>query len=273
MARLIDSLPEPSKILEKDVIVMSSSRMGTFSLYQAMQMLGYKPYRMYEVVHQGITHMQLLKEAFDCKYSGAGKPYGKAEFDKWMANYNVIIEIPQWFPEEFLSFYPDAKFILTERENDAWVRSLNNAAIPLFTMTKKFPLTWIRLIDTFIENFAELNASMENACYLGYGCESEMGMEKAIERRLEVSAMTKSRIPKQQLLVCRLEDGFGWEQICPFLGKEIPKQRYPRGNAPKEFEATLKGLLAPALRKSAAIVVTVVLMPLIAAGWWWYWKQ
>lgn len=54
-------------------------------------MLGYKPYHMYEVVQQGITHLQLFEESLRCKYLGAGKPYGKAEFDKWLANYDVSL--------------------------------------------------------------------------------------------------------------------------------------------------------------------------------------
>jgi hypothetical protein len=44
---------------------------------------------MFEVVTNGVPHLQLFDEAIRCKYSGTGKPYGKAEFDKWLANYDV----------------------------------------------------------------------------------------------------------------------------------------------------------------------------------------
>lgn len=108
MSRLIDRLPKPAFVREKKVIVTSRSRSvirscllnprksftkpryrsGTFSLYQALQMLGYRPYHMYEVV-QSITHMGIFEEALNAKYFGVGKPYGKAEFDKWFANYDV----------------------------------------------------------------------------------------------------------------------------------------------------------------------------------------
>lgn len=44
---------------------------------------------MYEVVTNGATHLDLFDEAIGCKYLGKGKPYGKAEFDKWLANYDV----------------------------------------------------------------------------------------------------------------------------------------------------------------------------------------
>lgn len=59
------------------------------SLYQALKMLGYKPYHMYEVITNGVPHLQLFEEAIRCKYSGTAKPYGKAEFDKWLADYDV----------------------------------------------------------------------------------------------------------------------------------------------------------------------------------------
>lgn len=51
-------------------------------------MLGYKAYHMFEVVTGGQTQMALFEEAVRCKYLGGGKPYGKAEFDKWLAEYD-----------------------------------------------------------------------------------------------------------------------------------------------------------------------------------------
>lgn len=73
----------------------------------------------------------------------------------------------------------------------------------------------------------------------------------------------KRLVPKEKLGYFTLEDGFGWEQICPHLGKPIPEQRYPRGNAPKEFEALTMRLLGPSFKKAAAIVITTVLVPII----------
>lgn len=75
-------------------IYMLFIRVGTFSLYQAMKMLGYKPYHMWETVTNGTTHMKILEEALRCKYLDGGKPYGKAEFDKWLADYDVNLHIP-----------------------------------------------------------------------------------------------------------------------------------------------------------------------------------
>ncbi|KAI5921058.1 hypothetical protein F4810DRAFT_680039 [Camillea tinctor] len=139
MSRLIDALPTPKEVREKKVIVLSRSRVGTFSLYQAFRILGYKPYHMYESVMNGRQHMGIFEEALRCKYQGVGKPYGKPEFDKWLAEYDCVIEIPQFFIQEFIEFYPDAKFILTERSVESWVKSLENTVGPMLQMTRSFP--------------------------------------------------------------------------------------------------------------------------------------
>jgi hypothetical protein len=87
MSRAIDRLPDPGQRLEKKVLVTAKSRTGTFSIYQALNVLGYRTYHFYETCMVGITHMDVLTEAMRAKYLGIGKPYGKAEFDKWLGNY------------------------------------------------------------------------------------------------------------------------------------------------------------------------------------------
>lgn len=80
--------------------------------------------------------------------------------------------------------------------------------------------------------------------------------------------MIRTLVPKDRLLVVRLEDGLGWEQICPFLGHEVPANtRYPRGNDPKEFvrmrNAWIVKSVVPLLATTAAIAA-----PVIALSWY-----
>jgi hypothetical protein len=65
----------------------------------------------------------------------------------------------------------------------------------------------------------------------------------------------------------RLEDGLGWEQICPFLGHKIPEVRYPRGNDPKEFSKEIEKYLRQGLLPLAATAAAVV-VPLMAIASW-----
>ncbi|KAI1131871.1 hypothetical protein F5Y10DRAFT_232745 [Nemania abortiva] len=270
MSRLIDRLPAPKHVREKKVIVLSRSRVGTFSLYQALGMLGYKAYHMSEVVKGGITQMALFEEALRCKYLGAGKPYGKAEFDKWLANYDAIVEIPQFFIEEFVQFYPNAHFILTERSLESWTISMNNTASYMFTATRSFPLSAIRRVDSFVEAFCSLHNVLEAVTYHGKTCQSAEGVEASKRDTVKLVETAKASAPKDRLLVVKLEDGFGWEQICPFLGHPIPETRYPRGNAPQEFQKMGDEILVPRIRRAGLMALSAVMIPVLSIGAWYY---
>lgn len=54
------------------------------------------------------------------------------------------------------------------------------------------------------------------------------------------------------------------------LDKPIPEERYPRGNAPKEFDALMQHFLAPSFRKAIALAVTTVVVPVVGIGAWYY---
>lgn len=55
----------------------------------------------------------------------------------------------------------------------------------------------------------------------------------------------KERLPKDRTLVVKLEDGLGWEQICPFLDKPIPDEPYPKPNDKENFEALVGSVMHP----------------------------
>ncbi|EHK47004.1 uncharacterized protein TrAtP1_010366 [Trichoderma atroviride] len=271
MSRLIDRLPTPEKVKEKKVIVLSRSRVGTFSLYQALKTLGYTPYHMFEVVTNGVPHLQLFDEAIRCKYSGTVKPYGKAEFDKWLANYDAIVEIPQFFIEEFIEFYPNAKFILVERDVDAWERSLNNTVKAVIKACRSFPLNVSQYVDHYISGFVALHVTFEDVMFHNKGMEK--GMEEAKRDVIADGEKAKRLAPEGQLLACTLEGGFGWEEICPFLEKDIPKTPYPRGNAPAEFEGLIKTHVGPRIRNSVLKLLGTALVPVVSIGLWSYMKR
>ncbi|KAI0505714.1 hypothetical protein F5B22DRAFT_626990 [Xylaria bambusicola] len=272
MSRLIDQLPAPKEVKEKKVIVLSRSRVGTFSLYQALKMLGYKSYHQAEAVERGIPHMSLFEEALRCKYLDGGKPYDKADFDKWLADYDALVEIPQYFVEEFIEFYPNALFILTERNLESWTKSVKNTAVPMFISLRSFPFTAIRRMDSFVDIFCSLHVTLEKVYFHNKTCQSEEGIKLSERDTVEQAKRAKALVPPDRLLVAKLEDGFGWEQLCPFLGHPIPEARYPRGNAPQEFQKMADDLLVPRVRKAGLTALSAVLIPALSIGAWYYLK-
>lgn len=77
----------------------------------------------------------------------------------------------------------------------------------------------------------------------------------------------KKTLPKDRLLAVKLEDGLGWEQICPFLGLPIPDMQYPRGNEPGEFQAIVEGWMRPWIHVAAGNLAAVMVPVLVVVGY------
>lgn len=85
----------------------------------------------------------------------------------------------------------------------------------------------------------------------------------------------KQILPKERTLVVRLEDGLGWEQICPFLGVPIPKEDYPKPNDPKMFEEISKTLLKPWVKAAMVRLGMFAVSTLGVVGYlgWRYYRK
>lgn len=85
---------------------------------------------------------------------------------------------------------------------------------------------------------------------------------------------SKALVPKDNILVARLEDGFGWAQICPFFDVDVPSTPYPIGNAPAEFQALVNKTLAPRIRNAGVLVLSAVVVPVTGIGaWYYFWRK
>lgn len=60
-------------------------------MYHAMNILGFKTYHFVECVLAGLPHLRFFNEALTAQYNrlSGTKRYKKAEFEKWMCEYNV----------------------------------------------------------------------------------------------------------------------------------------------------------------------------------------
>ncbi|KAH8646350.1 hypothetical protein BX600DRAFT_556016 [Xylariales sp. PMI_506] len=268
MSRKIDLLPTPAKILPKKLIVTSKPRCGTLSLYESLRMLGYRPYHMAEILRKGPSHMDVLTEALKAKYRGEGKPYGKAEFDKWFGDYDVLIEIPSFFLDEILEIYPDAKFMHTERDVNSWYKSMNNTIAATATKYKTFPMNYLRYFNSYFYHLTDLQDSLMLS--LTHGLPWEEGEETCKQSFVQLSQRVRKSIPPKQLAVFKLEDGFGWEQICTYINEPIPSTPYPRGNTSAEFLGRMEAQEKMFYDKMRKAVATGLLLPALGMGLWYY---
>lgn len=82
----------------------------------------------------------------------------------------------------------------------------------------------------------------------------------------------KEIVPQHKLASFNLEDGFGWEQLCPVLGKPIPDVPYPSANTPERFDKMQAGFVRKAVRKAYALATTAIIVPTIAIAAWYYYR-
>lgn len=120
--------------------------------------------------------------------------------------------------------YPGSKFILTLRPSDAWIRSQ-------------------------VRDFARRETPMRQWIY-GFGC-PEGNEDTYIQRyeRHNREVLDYFRDRPGDLLVFDLPSGDGWEQLCPFLGADIPIKPFPHANK-ASLSRKIKNLLSGATNRS-----------------------
>ncbi|CEJ55879.1 hypothetical protein PMG11_02109 [Penicillium brasilianum] len=273
MSRYIDQCPAPAKVRPVKVVVASPSRSGTLSMFIAMNMLGFKTYHFAEcVLEKGLPHLRFFREAITAQYNRLSgvKRYNKADFEKWMAEYDCMVEIPSYMGKDLLGAYaddPDVKFILTERQPEKWARSVNNSAGGVVKMAESFPMNILKNFDPTLCEFMRINILIYDALARGTRPGDPDNEEELCTYYNDYIKMAKEVIPADRLHIITLENGVDWEDICPFLGLPIPDEPYPMPNDPANFKKMVDGFLKPRMRAAIIRLGAVALPTLGVAGW------
>ncbi|TQN71931.1 hypothetical protein CSHISOI_03604, partial [Colletotrichum shisoi] len=236
MSRAVDKLPAPAEARSMKVIGLGPSRTGTLGLGQALKTLGYTPFHISELLPYGFQQMRALQEAIVA--NDTDKPFGRAEFDRLFAGYDCIVESPCYLCPNVITEYlddPDVTFILTERIPQSWAKSIAGSLGAYHQKLAKPPLSIARRFDSFIAELTALFRAMTHRWSGGLE-PSDPGFNDALAKSyVEYMESVKSLVPPERLLVLNLEKGFGWEEICGFLKRDVPDEPYPRINAMADF--------------------------------------
>ncbi|CDS09960.1 hypothetical protein LRAMOSA02637 [Lichtheimia ramosa] len=204
------------------VIGAGYGRTGTDSLREALNILGYNCHHMREILSRDL-HPEIFLEA----YVNPDKP---VDWDKAYEGFDAAVDWPTAsFVEPLLKKYPDAKWLLTDRDPDSWYKSAKNtihkaatsrsqeeiAALPEY-LQRTFRMAETVVLDGALadpERFAD---------------------EEAIKQKFKDHyEWVKKTIPADRLLILQL--GEGWDRLCEFLGKPVPDVPYPRSNSTANF--------------------------------------
>ncbi|KAJ5660311.1 hypothetical protein N7507_006762 [Penicillium longicatenatum] len=264
----------PTERRKVKVVVASPSRSGTLGLYWAMQILGFKPYHLYECINaSGPAHIKIFKEAITAYYNQLSgiKRYDRADCEKWLADYDCLIEIPSYVGMDVLEAYaedPEVKFILTERSPEKWAKSVNNSAGQVANMANTFPFVVLKYFDSTLYHFLNMNRLVYNALATGTKIGDDDNEKLLCRYYSDYIKRAKATIPADRLCLINIEkDNLDWEAICPFLDLPIPKEPYPGRNDPAKFQALVQGFMEPLVKAAALRCGVTALMTLGVLGW------
>jgi hypothetical protein len=173
------------------------SRTGTKSLTRALNMLGFK------VAHYPDDEIT-LKELMAGKYNFSLLKDFDGITDITVAPYYAQLD----------KLFPDSKFILTVRDKESWLRSVEaHFGKPVFEGTPSN------------ENTMLLRRLLRVAVYGSYSFNEERFSYVYDLHYKNVTEYFKGR--PESLLVINICEGEGWDKLCPFLKEPILDKSFP----------------------------------------------
>jgi hypothetical protein len=239
--RLIDK-DERERNKPMRILVLGMPRTGTSSLCLALRKMGYTPHQMRDVLSKP-SELGLWQEAINTTLLPSQDrpsnqrslpPYGKPEFDKLLADYDVVMDLPGCvFAKELVEAYPLAKVMLTMRRYEDWEKSMSESiwcldTWRLFTLCRQFSITQLAPLMRLVHSVFKVHS---NNCY--GGPEARTAFEKHYDT-------VRSSVPKERLLELDMDADVGWEPLCEFLDKPVPKEPFPRLNEEKAMRSGLE---------------------------------
>jgi hypothetical protein len=198
-----------------NVIGAGFGRTGTHSLKIALEILGFAPcYHMVEVFsHPG--HSEVWEAA------------ARGESVDWNAligGYRSAVDWPSsYFWRELWTQYPDAKIVLTERDADAWYKSISS------TIFEYMARGDAGITDPVLLAQRRMGRVLLNEKLFG----NRFDKEHVLDVYARNSEAVKREVPPDRLLVFDAPDG--WEPLCRFLGVPVPATPYPLTNTTQDF--------------------------------------
>ncbi|KAG0646936.1 hypothetical protein D0Z07_6471 [Hyphodiscus hymeniophilus] len=202
-----------------EILCLGLCRTATQSLADALEVLGYnRIYHMREVFKN--QHGQYWISALEAKYEKKDKPFGREEFDQFLGDYAGVSDIPAaLFYEELIDAYPEAKIILTTRDEDKWFESMKATVWHLHESRKAASAKGIpyRLSELQYE-------------HVWGGDPDTYGRAKYREHNERL----RSIAPNDRFLEYQVQEG--WQPLCSFLNKEVPTVPFPRSDDWAEYK-------------------------------------
>ncbi|KXL41455.1 hypothetical protein M433DRAFT_353308 [Acidomyces richmondensis BFW] len=210
-----------------EVLCLGMSRTGTSSLNEALRILGYNDTHHMACCIANAPECDIWLRAIEAKWFGKGKEFERKDWDKLLGYCMATTDLPcTGFAEELIKAYPEAKVILNLRPVDSWYRSFNETVMSLLDSPVLAFFAWTG--DPFWSRFMGMVRPLCEGVFGKFpgGRFKGIGEQKIKQLYLDHYDRIRVLVPRERLYEKDIAEG--WEGICKFLGKDVPKVPYPR---------------------------------------------
>ena len=220
-----------------EVIGAGWGRTGTNSLKNALEILGYPCFHMSEILVDNLDGNITCNDEYTRFWIKVadGQAYDFNEIFNSSKTYRATVDGPScYYIKELMQKYPNAKVILTTRDAEDWY---NSAYRTIFQECPDFPDIHPEIKTTLEQKFPLFAEMLSKTAFRNaYNCSFEKShMMKCFT---EHYANILNICPQDKLLVYDIQSG--WESLCTFLDKPIPKVSFPRVNDSEFFRQHLE---------------------------------
>ncbi|KAK5215116.1 hypothetical protein LTR72_011808, partial [Exophiala xenobiotica] len=196
------------RVVPMEVLVLGMSKTATSSMKVALEKLGYKDvYHMTSILTQNPRDADLWKRAYDAVYGGK------------------VTDVPCIdFTYELVEAYPDAKIILTTRDIDKWEESYSDTVGRYYQQYHDRYHRWYSIQKYLIPKWA-----------VGQEWFPQRAKEEYMDQVARVRNIVRERSHDKDGKYLEFDVKQGWGPLCHFLGKDVPKEDFPRMMERDEF--------------------------------------
>jgi hypothetical protein len=209
------------------VIGAGFGRTGTTSLKVALEQLGFsKCHHMDEVMMSSpqVPLWQALCDGDDVSW------------DEVFEGFQASCDWPSCrYWERLHHHYPEAKIILTVRDEVRWFESVSETIYPASFLLPRW-LEWL------VPPFARLNKMIVATVWDGVFDGRFEDREHSLQIYRDHIAYVKATAPSDQLLVFEAKEG--WAPLCDFLKVPVPENDYPHLNDAAQIRRMILGVRA-----------------------------
>ncbi|WP_319577407.1 sulfotransferase [uncultured Desulfobacter sp.] len=205
------------------ILCAGLSKTGTTSLSIALNHLGYKG------IHFDVVRLRNAVLTSNKHTEGSFRVYDDIDY---------VSDLPaSYFYKELSQEYPNAKIILTVRDEDSWWESMKRH-IEINSVYKKGARVIGFLLDSaqfhnniFVRKYYE-GLVMQEIRTLTYG--SYKAKEWSYRKKYrEHNRSVIDYYGEKNILIMNINSGDGWDALCDYLGRHIPNIDFPHANKRK----------------------------------------